>query len=287
MPATITLSHLTWSTPEGRPLFSDCNLTFGAERAGLVGRNGVGKTTLLKLIAGALQPQAGTVTVSGTIGLLRQSLSAAAGESVADLFGVRAALALLQRAERGDATAEDLADADWTLEARLEQALGAVGLYTDPATPLSALSGGQQTRAALAALIFDEPDFLLLDEPSHGLAPKIVDELHDTFLAADYSHPGDNIPPVLAVAQHVVLKGLSVRETEELVRRRQNAKPAAKPGVGVAKIENSDVTRLSERLADTLGAEVKVAANKRGAGKITISFQSLDQLDGLIERFFD
>lgn len=91
----------------------------------------------------------------------------------------------------------------------------------------------------------------------------------------------------VAVAQHVVLKGLSVRETEELVRRRQNAKPAAKPGVGVAKVENSDVTRLSERLADTLGAEVKVAANKRGAGKITISFQSLDQLDGLIERFFD
>ena len=91
----------------------------------------------------------------------------------------------------------------------------------------------------------------------------------------------------VAVAQHVVLKGLSVRETEELVRRRQSAKPVAKPGAGAAKIENSDVARLSERLADTLGAEVKVAANKRGAGKITISFQSLDQLDGLIERFFD
>ena len=91
----------------------------------------------------------------------------------------------------------------------------------------------------------------------------------------------------VAVAQHVVLKGLSVRETEELVRRRQQAKPAAKAATGPAKIENSDVARLSERLADTLGAEVKVAANKRGAGKITISFQSLDQLDGLIERFFD
>ena len=91
----------------------------------------------------------------------------------------------------------------------------------------------------------------------------------------------------VAVAQQVVLKALSVRETEELVRRRQNAKPAAKPGAGATKAENSDVIRLSEKLADTLGAEVKIAANKQGSGKITISFQSLDQLDGLIERFFD
>ena len=91
----------------------------------------------------------------------------------------------------------------------------------------------------------------------------------------------------IAVAQQVVLKALSVRETEDLVRRRQIAKPAAKPGAGSAKAENSDVIRLSEKLADTLGAEVKIAANKQGSGKITISFQSLDQLDGLIERFFD
>ena len=85
----------------------------------------------------------------------------------------------------------------------------------------------------------------------------------------------------VAVAQQVVLKGLSVRETEALVRRRQTSKPAGKPVGG----ESADVTRLSEKLADSLGAEVKIAANKRGAGKITINFESLDQLDGLIERF--
>ena len=91
----------------------------------------------------------------------------------------------------------------------------------------------------------------------------------------------------VAVAQHVVLKGLSVRETEELVRRRQGGKAAGKPAAGAARVENADVIRLSEKLADNLGAEVKIAANKRGAGKITINFESLDQLDGLIERFFD
>lgn len=91
----------------------------------------------------------------------------------------------------------------------------------------------------------------------------------------------------IAVAQQVVLRSLSVRETEELVRRRQSSKAAPKAGGTGAKAENADVARLSERLADALGAEVSIAANKRGAGKITISFASLDQLDGLIERFSD
>ncbi len=91
----------------------------------------------------------------------------------------------------------------------------------------------------------------------------------------------------IAVAQQVVLKSLSVRETEELVRRRQNAKTAPKAGGKGADVASADVARLSERLADALGAEVAISANKRGAGKITISFDSLDQLDGLIERFSD
>ncbi len=169
MSAAITLSHLAWSTPDGRPLFSDCDLTFTAERAGLVGRNGVGKTTLLRLITQDLVPHAGTVASSGTVGWLRQSLAPAPEETIADLFDARDALALLQRAESGHATAEDLALADWTLEARIERALDAMEIDAAPATPLTTLSGGQRTRAALAALIFEEPDFLLLDEPTNNL----------------------------------------------------------------------------------------------------------------------
>lgn len=91
----------------------------------------------------------------------------------------------------------------------------------------------------------------------------------------------------IAVAQQVVLKSLSVRETEELVRRRQSGKPAPKAGGTAAKVDNADVARLTERLADALGAKVSISANQRGAGKITINFDSLDQLDGLIERFSD
>jgi ATPase subunit of ABC transporter with duplicated ATPase domains len=169
MPASITLSDLAYSTADGRRLFSHLNLSFGPERTGLVGRNGTGKTTLLKLVAGHSQPQAGAVTVSGRLGFLRQSVQIEPRETVADLFGVTEQLSLLRKAESGDATVEELASADWLLEARMVAALADIGLAAEPDTLLSALSGGQRTRAALAALVFRQPDFLLLDEPTNNL----------------------------------------------------------------------------------------------------------------------
>jgi ATPase subunit of ABC transporter with duplicated ATPase domains len=169
MPASIILSNLSLSTPDGRPLLSDLKLTFGAERAGLVGRNGVGKTTLLAAITGEHIPQAGRVLLSGTVGMLRQDVQLPAGAAVIDLFGARAALELLRRAERGDAFADEVTDVDWTLEARLASALARVGFDPDTDTELDRLSGGQITRIRLAALVFAEPDFLLLDEPTNNL----------------------------------------------------------------------------------------------------------------------
>ncbi|SEP50828.1 ATPase components of ABC transporters with duplicated ATPase domains [Rhodospirillales bacterium URHD0017] len=169
MPAPITVSRLGWSTPDGRPVLSNLDLSFGGERTGLVGRNGVGKSTLLKLIAGDLAPQSGELSIGGTLGMLRQAVQSDPRETVADLFGATAALALLQRAERGDADADELTHADWTLEARMAAALGRLGLQAGPQTPLSTLSGGQRTRTGLAALVFNEPDFILLDEPTNNL----------------------------------------------------------------------------------------------------------------------
>ena len=169
MSVSITLAGVSWFLPDGSPLFKDISLTFQRERAGLVGRNGVGKTTLLRLIAGELVPAAGSIAVQGRLGILRQSLTPAPDETVADLFGARRALALLRKAGRGEADAAELAEADWTLEARMEAALARVGLEAGPDIRLDRLSGGQRTRAALAALVFGEPDFLLLDEPTNNL----------------------------------------------------------------------------------------------------------------------
>jgi len=169
MSATIVLSQLSWSTPSGQQLLSNLDLSFGAERTGLVGRNGVGKTTLLRLIAGEIRPQSGSVAVNGRLAVLRQGLRPAEGETVGDLFGVAGELAVLARAERGEASVDELAAIDWTLEARVAAALARVGLDAAPSTELTTLSGGQVTRAGLAAMIFAEPDFLLLDEPTNNL----------------------------------------------------------------------------------------------------------------------
>lgn len=169
MAASILLSDLAWSTPDGRILFSDLNVTFGIVKTGLVGRNGVGKTTLLKLITGEFAPRSGQVAVSGRLGILRQMLQPHPEESIADLFGVVDALAILRKAELGEATDDDLNMADWTLESRLSAALARLDLHVPHDTLLQTLSGGQRTRASLAALVFAEPDFLLLDEPTNNL----------------------------------------------------------------------------------------------------------------------
>jgi ATPase subunit of ABC transporter with duplicated ATPase domains len=166
---SITLSKISWSTPDGQSLFTDLDLSFTAERAGLVGRNGVGKTTLFRLITGELAPRSGSVSIAGTTGMLRQSVQVDPEDTIADLFEARQALALLRRAEAGDATASELAEADWTVESRIERALLDVGLEAHLQTRLASLSGGQRTRASLAALIFQQPDFLLLDEPTNNL----------------------------------------------------------------------------------------------------------------------
>ena len=123
MPASIALSHLTLSAPDGRVLLSNIDLSFGPERTGLVGRNGVGKTTLLGLIAGVRTPQSGTVSVQGRVAMLRQTVQLTPDQCVVDLFGARHTLAALRRAEQGLATADELADVDWTLDTRIASAL--------------------------------------------------------------------------------------------------------------------------------------------------------------------
>ncbi len=81
----------------------------------------------------------------------------------------------------------------------------------------------------------------------------------------------------VAVAQRIVQKGLSVREAEHLVHQIMNPPKAATP-VPV----DRDLLRLQEELSDSVGAAVSIRSNKKGSGKITIEFGSLDQLDGIL-----
>jgi ATPase subunit of ABC transporter with duplicated ATPase domains len=166
----VTLDNLAAATPDGRVLFDNLNLTLGDERTGLVGANGVGKSTLLAIVAGERAPAAGAIARNGRIGVLRQTLNPPPGASLADRLGIAQDLARLARAEAGEADADDLALADWSLEARAGEALAQMGLAGLPfERPAASLSGGQLTRLDLAGLLIAQPDLILLDEPTNNL----------------------------------------------------------------------------------------------------------------------
>jgi len=168
MPSSIVIKNLSWSTPDGHPLFSNLDLAFGPGRTGVVGDNGSGKSTLLRLVAGSVTPAAGSVSRVGRVAMMRQTASL--DSTVAQLFDVSEEWARLRRIETGEASSDDLEHADWTLETRLDDSLRQVGLGgLGPDRLVDDLSGGERTRVLLAALLFAAPDVILLDEPTNNL----------------------------------------------------------------------------------------------------------------------
>ena len=114
------------------------------------------------------------------------------------------------------------------------------------------------------------------------LQPVVQDMLMQGVLDMGHARALLSLAPLqqLAIAQRVVQKALSVRETERLVHQVMNPQEKAK-----AKPVDRDLLRLQEEMADALGASVEILPGKKGNGKIVISFSDLDQLDGLISRF--
>ena len=181
---------------------SDAHLAFGhvplldgaamalepGERVALIGRNGAGKSSLLKILAGLDKPDDGVLQLQ--TGLRRvyvaQEPEFADGSSVFDAVseGVAEARALRERFEAHqpeddlDALQTRLEHLDgWTWEQRVEQALQRLNL--DGAAAVSALSGGTKKRVALARALVAVPDLLLLDEPTNHLDVDAIEWLQD------------------------------------------------------------------------------------------------------------
>ena len=184
-------------------ILEDVTLAVGARaRIGLVGPNGAGKSTLLRLLAGLEEPDAGSVSREPahlTAGYLPQERHAPAGETLLDSLARRAgvaaaereledASAALARGERADgryALALDrylaLGGADF--EARARATCAELGLAVELERPSTALSGGENARAALASILLSRFDLLLLDEPTYDLDFDGLDRL-ERFLDA-------------------------------------------------------------------------------------------------------
>ncbi|MDH7485732.1 MAG: ABC-F family ATP-binding cassette domain-containing protein [Anaerolineae bacterium] len=187
-------------------VFSDVSLSIAhGDRIGLVGPNGEGKTSLLRVIAGLQAPNAGTVHRQRGlhIGYLPQEPPPAGTHTLyetmlgvfAPLQAQRAELARLEKAMADPARRETAlarygplqsafeAAGGYTYELRIQQVLGGLGFRPEEYDqPLAHLSGGQRTRALLAQLLLEEPDLLLLDEPTNHLDLEALEWLEGVLL---------------------------------------------------------------------------------------------------------
>lgn len=169
-----------------RTVISEVDFDVSAgDRVGLIAPNGVGKSTLLRLLAGELPPETGSVSTTGTVAHLTQETLHVAGESLRDHLarrtGVAAAEAWLHRCavalgEGGGADYPDALD-HWTaigagdFDERADAVCDRLGLPADllDGRAPDELSGGQQARLRLAAVLLTRADVLLLDEPTNDL----------------------------------------------------------------------------------------------------------------------
>ncbi|MFT3705015.1 MAG: ABC-F family ATP-binding cassette domain-containing protein [Agriterribacter sp.] len=169
----LILQDVAYAHPNKDMLFSDINLAVNAgDKIALIGNNGSGKSTLLQLIAGGLQPSAGSIKTSKTPYYLPQVFGNFNHYSIARALQVEEKLYALQSILAGDVSEKNLAllNDDWNIEERCKEAFAYWHLNVkDVHKAMNTLSGGEQTRILLAGIMIHNPEIVLLDEPSNHL----------------------------------------------------------------------------------------------------------------------
>ncbi|GAA2572338.1 MULTISPECIES: ABC-F family ATP-binding cassette domain-containing protein [Streptomyces] len=271
MPTSITVTSLSFTWPDGSPVFEGLDVAFGPGRTGLVGANGSGKSTLLKLIAGELAPADGSVRVAGEVGYLPQNVTLDTTLRVDQALGIAAQRAALHAIEAGDvaeAHFETVGD-DWDVEERALATLGELGLgHVELDRTIGEVSGGESVLLRLAALLLRRPDVLLLDEPTNNLDLYARRRLY----AAVQSWPG-----VMVVVSHdrelldlvdqiadlrsgeITWYGGNYSAYEEALAVEQEAAER------MVRVAESDFRKQKRELAD---AQVKLARRKRYGQKM-------------------
>ncbi|MGW3118898.1 ABC-F family ATP-binding cassette domain-containing protein [Streptomyces sp. NPDC001107] len=271
MSTSITCTSLSFTWPDGTPVFEGLDVAFGPGRTGLVGVNGSGKSTLLRLIAGELTPADGAVRVAGEVGYLPQNVTLDTHLRVDEALGIAVQRAALHAIEAGDVAEkhfETVGD-DWDVDERALATLGELGLgHIELDRTIGEVSGGESVLLRLAALLLRRPDVLLLDEPTNNLDLYARKRLY----AAVESWPG-----VMVVVSHdrellelvdqiadlrsgeVTWFGGNFSAYEEALATEQEAAER------MVRVAEADFRKQKRELAD---AQVKLARRKRYGQKM-------------------
>ncbi|MEV4533439.1 ABC-F family ATP-binding cassette domain-containing protein [Asanoa sp. NPDC049518] len=271
MSPAILISDLTFSWPDGEPVFDGLDLVLGAGRTALIGTNGSGKSTLLRLVTGALTPAQGTVRVDGTLGYLPQDLTLDAGRPVDDVLGIattRRALAAVERGDADPAHYTTIGD-DWDVDDRARETLDRFGLgHIGLDRAVGALSGGEAVLLGLAGQLLRRPRVLVLDEPTNNLDRAARERLYATVAAWSgvlllVSHDREFLELADQVAElhngGIRLFGGTFSEYEHALAVEQEAAQRA------VRAAESDVRRQKRELADahvTLARRVRFGQKK-------------------------
>ncbi|MEV6768930.1 ATP-binding cassette domain-containing protein [Nocardia sp. NPDC051030] len=267
----LSITDLYFIWPDGTPVFEGVSGLLGPGHIGLVGSNGAGKSTLLRLIAGELHPARGSVTMSGSLGYLRQDLGLAAGLRVDEVLGIADIRKALHRIETGTATPADFeaVGTGWDIEERALALLGRLGLHyvagdiAQLDRRLDTLSGGETVLLGLVAELLREPDVLLLDEPTNNLDTmarhrlyEVVGQFPGTVITV--SHDRELLDLVDGVAElregEIRLFGGNFTEYERIIEAEQHAARSA------VRDARNDMRKQSRELVE---AHIKIDRRRR------------------------
>lgn len=163
----IIASHLSYASLKS--LSKPFSFVFPHQKMGLVGDNGIGKTTLLRLLTGELHPFSGSIEYHSSIIYSPQQVILNPEMTVSSLLGFQEKLAALHFIYEGsiDSRHYDCLANEWDIEEQLNKQLQFFNLdYLEPVQSLNQLSGGELTKLMLTRVFHAKADFIILDEPS-------------------------------------------------------------------------------------------------------------------------
>jgi len=183
------LHEISYVLPDQEVLFQNISIYLNRrEKAGLIGNNGVGKSTLMKILAGVVAPASGIVSTAGIPYYIPQTLGQFDHLTIAEALRVSKPLDALQRILAGEVTEEalEILNDEWGLEERCLEALeywGIKDLALD--RKMTGLSGGEKTKVFLAGVYIHQPDLILMDEPTNHLDTRSRKRLYDLIEESD------------------------------------------------------------------------------------------------------